>query len=363
MDRFLEKALAAACAAGTGAALAYCLDPQSGPRRRARLRGQALHAARDIGEGMDRVAADILGRSHGIAPKLRHLVLRQVADDRILSERVRAKLGHYLTHPKSVEVETHGGQVILRGPVPAGEARNMLSHVRRVPGVKEVLSRIDPMDWSVAPGSPAARDKRDARLRWSPSLRFSALTLGSALAVAGLRRRGIPGWAGRTAGLALCLRAFTNRPVLSLLGLGGRQEPVRLRKTVNIDAPLDRVFEFWIRYENFPRFMPHVLDSSKAEWETEITRLVENEALAWKSVAGAFVPNTGEVRFQPNGKGGTTVDIKLDFQPFAGGLGHGLAKFLGADPKRRLNREVLRLKACVEKESSGFPGAPDGVRP
>jgi uncharacterized membrane protein len=96
-------------------------------------------------------------------------------------------------------------------------------------------------------------------------------------------------------------------------------------KSVGVDAPLDRVYGQWNRFEEFPRFMQGVrhvipLDDQRLHWETEfagkikewdaiITDLTPNQRIAWESEDGDYV--AGVVTFEPIGTGRTRVNLKL----------------------------------------------------
>ena len=70
------------------------------------------------------------------------VILAPVADD-VLAERVRARLGHNVSHA-SIEVQVAQGEVTLRGPVLDAEVDGLLRAVRAVPGVRGVaLTRAD----------------------------------------------------------------------------------------------------------------------------------------------------------------------------------------------------------------------------
>ncbi|MDB5050861.1 MAG: cyclase/dehydrase [Fibrobacteres bacterium] len=130
--------LALAAGAALGAAFAYFLDPVSGRRRRARFSGKIFHVLREAAHSIERVSADFSGRGHGMFSRLGNFIMYRPVDDDILTERVRSKVGHYVTHPRAVEVETRNGVVTLRGAVPAAESGRLVYHARWIPGVKAV---------------------------------------------------------------------------------------------------------------------------------------------------------------------------------------------------------------------------------
>ena len=66
---------------------------------------------------------------------------RAIPDDRLV-QRVRAALGRFTTHPKSIHVAAGRGRVTLRGAVLAGERADLVAAVRHVEGVDAVHDRL-----------------------------------------------------------------------------------------------------------------------------------------------------------------------------------------------------------------------------
>ena len=58
--------------------------------------------------------------------------------------------------------------------------------------------------------------------------------------------------------------------------------------------------------------------------------------------------HAGEVRFEPNGDGGTRLGVRLAYVPPAGALGHAVAALLGADPKSEMDADLMRMKTMIE---------------
>lgn len=385
MGKIFDRTLAAAGGAGMGAGLLYMFDAQAGGARRARVRDQAVHAVKETTSAIGMVASDIAGRSHSIRPKLRHALRKEIVDDRVLAERVRSKLGRYVSHPRSVSVLAKAGTVTLTGPILASEAPGLLNHARHVPGVREVedaLSRHETAEG--VPGLQGGGPRRGERFEllqvtWTPAFRLAAAAAGVATMLAGLRRRGAFGWGSGMVGAALLARAWFNEPVRRVLGIGHGPAAVRIQKAINIDAPVDLVFRVFASYDNFPRFLPHVREvrdlgdgrshwkvqavaGADVEWDAEITELVAERSLGWTSLPGAAVPNAGVIHFSPNDKGGTLVDIKLGYHPPAGEVGHAFAKLLGADPKHKLDRDLLVMKDFIERHAAATVSDGDGGR-
>lgn len=382
MRRKFDPALAAAGGAGLGAGLHYLLDPRSGARRRSRLKGRAIHAVKRAGDALGSAAADMAGRSNALAPLLRRAFRGGApVEDRILAERVRAKLGRYVSHPRSISVIAADGAVTLSGPVLAREAPALLAHIRKVPGVLSVADALVPHGSGdgvpgLQGGHAPRRGERFELLQacWSPAFRLGAAGAGAACLLTGLARGGLRGAGEALAGLSLLARAWYNEPLRRVLGIGYGPAAVRLQKAVNIDAPVDLVFRVFASYDNFPLFMPHVMEVKDmgggrshwkvraipgvtVEWDAVITELIADRSLGWTSLEGAAVPNAGVIHFSPNRRGGTLVDIKLGYHPPAGELGHAFARLLGADPKRKLDRDLLIMKEFIERHAEAVSPA------
>jgi uncharacterized membrane protein len=200
---------------------------------------------------------------------------------------------------------------------------------------------------------------------WSPAWRMLVAMAGAGLVLQGARQRGFVGTGLALAGLAAGARAVTNTEMKRLIGLGAGRRAVDIHKTINIDAPVDQVFDFWSDVETFPLFMAHVreaqdLGNGLSHWtvagplgtsfsfDAVITKLEPSRTIAWKSVPGALVAHAGILHFEPTVGGGTRLGIQMSYNPPLGVLGHAVASLLGADPKSALNEDLVRLKSLIE---------------
>ena len=136
--------------------------------------------------------------------------------------------------------------------------------------------------------------------------------------------------------------------------------------TITINRPVEDVYRFWRNFENFPRFMSHVesirITGEKrshwtvrapagrtVEWEAEITEDQENERIAWRSLKGADIDNSGQVEFFPAPGGrGTEVRVRIEYYPPGGALGAALASLFGEEPGTQLKGDLYRLKQVME---------------
>lgn len=372
----VKKTVSILSAAGLGAGLMYFLDPDRGHRRRAMTLDKAIHAAKVMAEGMGRVWRDATNRSRGMLAESARVFQREAPDDRTLAARVRSKLGLLVRHPRAIEVLAHHGHVTLRGPVHAEEVETVLSHVEHIRGVTSVANELDVHDrtegipalqgLSRAPRQEPRPEWRQAN--WSSAARFTAGTAGGAMVLYGLWRKSALTTMGGLAGSALVARAAGKVPFTRLVGIGAGRRAVDFRKTMNIAAPRPRVFEFWSRYVDFPRYMRHVLDvrnlgegrsrwkvlgpgGMQFVWVSAMTESRPNKLLAWKTERGSAVQHAGILRFMDSHDGGTIIHLHVSYHPSRGGIGHGMAKAVAGDLESLIEEEFVRIKTFLEKET------------
>ncbi len=103
------------------------------------------------------------------------------------------------------------------------------------------------------------------------------------------------------------------------------------------------------------------------QWEAEILQEVENEWIAWRSVAGSDVQNSGSVRFRrAPGARGTELRVQLEYVPPAGALGRGVAWLFGDEPEQQIREDLHRFKQLMETGEvtlSDGPGMWRAARP
>ena len=178
--------------AGIGAGMIYLLDPDCGARRRARLRDTVVHMATLTKRAVDTTSRDALHRTYATAASLRRLVGRDVVDDDVVVERVRAKLGRLVSHPHAVTVAATNGSVTLSGPILKHEVPRLIHAIRRVRGVCDVMDQLDPHEEvanvpALQGGRMAARRRREVRPpRWTAATRSLIAAAGAAVAVGGV---------------------------------------------------------------------------------------------------------------------------------------------------------------------------------
>ena len=361
--------LAGAC---LGAAGMYLIDPSRGARRRGLIRDQLTHAIHKTADGLEATGRDFAQRAEGIWASGHHWFGSADVPDHILIERVRAKLGRYVSHPRAIDVDADSGCVRLRGKILEREVEPLLRAVAWIPGVHEIDNLLEQHDRagnipSLQGGSARPGDLFEMMQReWSPAARTLVGSAGTALAAYAAARRDVFGTFFGLVGTALVLRAATNLETKRLVGIGAGRRAVDIQKSINISAPVSTVFDFWSNFENFPRFMTHVREvratnvEGQSHWtvagpaglpiefDAVITRFEPNNVIAWKTVEGAPVAHAGIVHFEPDGLHGTRVHIKFSYNPPAGAIGHAVASLLGEDPKSMMDDDLARMKTLVE---------------
>ncbi len=241
----------------------------------------------------------------------------------------------------------------------------------------------------------------------APRHRLATLLVGARemVAAAGLLARPHPGWlwarvGGDAMDLTLLGRALKNHDGRGLgrTALGSaatvvitvtdlyaaitrttRRTSMELHSTTTVTKPVEEVYEFWSRLDQLPAFMAHLEEvrvtgdrrshwraaapfGQDVEWDAETTEQVPGQRIAWRSLDGADVPNSGEVRFVPAPGGrGTEVHVRLSYEMPAGALGKAVAKYFGEEPSQQLDDDLRRFKQVIEVgEVIRSDGAPHG---
>jgi uncharacterized membrane protein len=350
----------------------YFLDPQHGNRRRALVRDKVNSWVNDLDESLDKAREDLRNRTRGMLSEMTAKLSDQGAADWILEERVRSNLGRLASHTGGIDVRADGGYIHLSGPTLRHERDAIVktaARTRGVYGVEDELQTFDnPQDIPTLQGPPSVGRQTALDIQqqnWSPATRLISGVGGSLLTLYGLKRKGLTKPLLSTAGLILTTRSITNLDTRSMLGLGLGENAIKVRKAINIDVPIDEVYQFWRNFENFKLFMDHVKDltvrddishwkvagpaGATVEFKSHITRDVPNELIAWETLPDSQVHHAGFVRFDENRDGGTRVSVQMDYVPPAGALGHAVAQLFSVDPRHAMHDDLVRLKSLLEE--------------
>ncbi|MFD6289651.1 SRPBCC family protein [Streptomyces sp. NPDC060205] len=183
---------------------------------------------------------------------------------------------------------------------------------------------------------------------------------------------------GRTVTATAAVSAVTVTDVYAAVTRTRRSTPMELTASTTVTRPPDEAYTLWRALERLPEFMVH-LDvvrvtgprtshwqasapfGTTVEWDAEITQDVPGELLAWRSVDGADIDNSGEVRFVPAPGGqGTEIRVSLRYELPGGPLGKAAARYFGEEPHQQLDDDLRRFKQIAETgevvRSEGAPG-------
>lgn len=143
---------------------------------------------------------------------------------------------------------------------------------------------------------------------------------------------------------------------------------VKVEQSFTINASAEKIYSYWRRFENLPRFMQHLesvteIDASRShwkakapfgttvEWDAEILSDIPNEMISWRSIEGADVSNAGSVHFRPaTGGRGTVVKVSLSYEPPAGKIGAAIAWLSGEEPSVQVKEDLRRFKRLMETD-------------
>ena len=217
----MKKTAIALTGVGIGAATMFVLDPSRGRGRRVRLRESVRRVSHSARAVADLTVRDVRHRASGVAARLTDPLFDEPpVPDRVLAQRVRARLGRLVSHPGAIDVATNGGRVTLSGPVFTAEVRQLLAGVRSVEGVTAVDDRLERHEDQAHISSLQGAGPRELPslaerwLRWTPTARLIATLAGLTLVALSSPNRPVRGAATGIAGVELLERA--------LLGSDGR---------------------------------------------------------------------------------------------------------------------------------------------
>jgi uncharacterized membrane protein len=159
----------------------------------------------------------------------------------------------------------------------------------------------------------------------------------------------------------------------------GWHEAALVGRTVTINRPREEVYAFWRDFRNLSRFMENIEAVTPGddrishwvvkapagrtvEWDARLTEDLPNELLAWESLDGADIKNSGRIEFRdaPGGRG-TALTATIVYDPPGGDLGKLIAKLFQKEPKVQARRDLRRFKQLMETGEISVSKAPDAA--
>ena len=224
---------------------------------------------------------------------------------------------------------------------------------------------------------------------FQPTEKWLLVALGAGLAALGVR--GGPGKLGlgrlALAGTGLTLAGVALRgenPLATALKIReNAQGETLVSDAVTVGQPPEALYAVWRKLENLPALMSHLQEVKLLEggrsrwtvkgplgdvsWDAELTADEPGQRLAWQSLPGADIANSGEVLFRPApGERGTEVVVRLTYRAPGGTAGPVIARMLGQEPSQQLRDDLMRFKReqelgfhpTTQGQSSGRAKAP-----
>ena len=161
---------------------------------------------------------------------------------------------------------------------------------------------------------------------------------------------------------------------VSLLAAGTwrlwRREEGKMRMATTIEAPIERVFDAWSRFEDFLRLMPMVAEVRPAgedRWQwtvanpsgasiqcvSRVTQRDRPHVIAWATDGAAVAQHSGSIRFRPTATSGTRVKIEILRPASTDAVAEGVAATSGLDLEHALREGLAAFKARVEAAHQG----------
>lgn len=147
---------------------------------------------------------------------------------------------------------------------------------------------------------------------------------------------------------------------------GMKKGTTQVKNSLIINRSPEELYQYWHNFENLPNIMRH-LESVKVKgdgrshwvakapagtsvaWDAEITEDRPNELIAWRSLEGSDVDNSGSVRFETApGNRGTIVKVEINYTPPGGTLGTLVAKLFGEEPGQQAQESLRTFKQLME---------------
>ena len=146
----------------------------------------------------------------------------------------------------------------------------------------------------------------------------------------------------------------------------------RYERFVEIDAPVERVFDLFADFEGAPRWMGGVravwrtgrrtflwiaetaLDMD-VEWEAEVRVFEPDRRIVWRSFRGDVRADC-EAVFSVSPRGTTLVRVVRGYDTPGGYAGERAGRFFGRHPARQLEDDLARFRHIAERGAYGRRG-------
>lgn len=274
--------------------------------------------------------------------------------ERDFHQRLATGLGWFSVGLGLAEVVSPGFVANLIGIPDEGRTRGLLRFygLREVAAGVGILSQPQPANWL---WGRVAGDVLDLA------------TLGSAMSSDDANKT-------RTGAAAAAVLAVTALDVLCAIELSRSSSPPakadkgssKATKVITVNRTPEEVYRFWRDFGNLPTFMKHlesvqVSDDKRShwkakgpagttfEWDAEIVEDQPDALIAWRSLEGSEIDNSGSIQFQrASGGRGTVLRVDLRYSPPGGAIGANVAKLFGEEPGQQIDDDLRLFKQIME---------------
>ncbi len=134
--------------------------------------------------------------------------------------------------------------------------------------------------------------------------------------------------------------------------------------SIEAQAPVQTVYEYWRNLENLPNFMSNIEEvrstgpdtthwvvkgplGTRMEFDARTTQDEPNSAIGWNTVDGD-VQTSGQVRFQELGPDRTRIDVTMNYADPPGGKVGEVASKAVANPKLMMEQDLRNFRDIIE---------------
>jgi uncharacterized membrane protein len=140
--------------------------------------------------------------------------------------------------------------------------------------------------------------------------------------------------------------------------------PQRVEGSIEVLAPVEKVYDYWKTLENLPHFMTNVEEvrptgpdtthwvvkgplGAKLEFDAKTTQNQPNDAIGWNTENGN-VQTSGQVRFKELGANRTRVEVQMNYWNAPGGKAGEVASRVIANPQVMVQQDLQNFKEILE---------------
>ena len=144
--------------------------------------------------------------------------------------------------------------------------------------------------------------------------------------------------------------------------------PQRVEGSIEVEAPVQQVYEYWKTLENLPQFMTNVEDvrstgpdtthwrvkgplGASLEFDARTTQDEDNEAIGWNTEDGE-VQTSGQVRFQQVTDNRTRIEVQMNYWDAPGGKVGEFASRIVANPQIMVQQDLQNFKEIIEGKAT-----------